>query len=816
MAAEPWTTHLGADLRYAARQFRRAPGYVIFAALVLALGIGTATAMFTVYYAVLLKPLPFAADRTLFQPVSRDSQGEDDISFPYDEVQAWRQSTEGLADVAFSHDGLNIADGPAGAVLISEVDISSNLLSVLGVQPAIGRAFNPDEQHSANPDVALLSDSLWRQQFAGDPHVVGRTLHIGPTAYTVVGVMPPHFRYPVFEDRPEAWVPIAPAATAHGTKDLYEYFSPVLRIHTGTPLDAVKARLVQAHRPFASSDESQPRLESLRESLISVYDVRPALTALELAVALVWLIACANVAGLLLARIAARRSEIAVRAALGAGRKRIVAQFLTESLALSCAGALGGLGLAVVLLRIFRHLLVRMLPPGAAADIHLNWAVWSALLLLTVVTAIAFGVFPALIASRADASSTLSGGRTQSSDRGQNRARAVLLVSQVALSIMLLIGAGLMLRTLYALRHVPLGFRTDHLVLTTLTVPNDLYKDRNLATTVWQPILDRIRTTPGVGAAALSTVLPIHHPVEYLTLVHNTDRTHKDEMTAVRAATPELMNVLGVRMLSGRFFNTDDTASSLPVAVINRTFADRYFGGENPLGRQVRYGRVPRAAAVVGVIEDIRQENPATPSTPELYLCMSQMDPANPVYRALLGRFMEVAVRTQSAPGALIPQLQQTLRRTNPHVAVGGFTTMDEAVSDSLSAQRLAAGVIGSFSALVLLITMAGLYGLLSFLVARRAREIGIRMALGADRRRVVAMVLRQTLLLLAAGTLAGIGLALAAGRLLQRFLFGVRSTDPWTLVLAPLMLLACGILASLVPARRAAAVNPVDSLRTE
>ncbi len=815
MTNPTWAQSLQQDLRYAARQFRRAPGYAIFAILVLALGIGTVTAMFTVSYAVLLKPLPFAADRLLFQPILMTPQGEDDISVPYDEIKEWQRATAGTADVAFNHNGLNIADGPAGAVLINEVSISSNLLSVLGVHPAIGRAFLPQEDESAVPSAALLSDALWRQEFAGDPNVIGKTLHIGPTLYTVVGVMPAQFRYPLFVDRPQVFVTIGYALPAPGNRDAYQYFQPLVRVHPGTPLDAVTARLAQAHRPFAAPGESELRLAGLREILLLVYDVRPALIALEFAVALVWLIACANVAGLLLARIAARRNEIAVRSALGAGRKRIVAQFLTESLVLSCAGALGGLALAVAFLRIFRHMLARMLPLGAA-DIHLNWTVWSALLVLTFVTAIAFGVFPALIASRADAAGALNGGRTHPSDRGQNRARATLLVSQVALSIMLLIGAGLMLRTLYALRHVPLGFRTDHLVLTTLTVPTDRYKDRNLATEVWQPLLDEIQTTPGVRAAALSTVLPISHPVELLTVIYNTQRTHKDEMASVRAATPGLMNVLGVRMLGGRFFNQQDTASSLPVTVVNQTYVNRYFGGENPIGRQIRYGHVPRAATIVGVIDDIRQESPDTPSAPEFYLSMAQIDPSNAVYRALLGRYMEVAVRTQAAPGALIPQLQQTIHQANPHLAVGEFTTMAEAVEDSISAQKLAAGVIGSFSALVLLITMAGLYGLLSFLVARRAREIGIRMALGADRGRVVAMVMRQTLLLLGAGTLAGIALALAAGRLLQRFLFGVHATDPWTIALAPLALLACGILAAIIPARRAAAVNPIEALRAE
>jgi hypothetical protein len=285
-------------------------------------------------------------------------------------------------------------------------------------------------------------------------------------------------------------------------------------------------------------------------------------------------------------------------------------------------------------------------------NIHLNWTVSTALAALTGATALVFGVFPALVAARADmAAGFKNGGCAQPGDRSQNRARSVLQVSQVALSITLLICAGLMMRTMHALRHVPLGFRTDHLVLTSLTVPNDRYGDRNVATAVWQPLLDRIRRLPGVKAAAMTTVLPIRHPVEMQTVVYATEWTDEVVSAIVRAATPGLMQVLGVRMRSGRFFSEEDTATSLPVVVVNQTFVNRYLGGANASGKQIRFGRVPRAATIVGVIEDVRQEGAVEPSRPELCLCMTQIGTDHPVYEALLGKCMEMAVRTELAPG---------------------------------------------------------------------------------------------------------------------------------------------------------------------
>jgi predicted permease len=808
-----WLRHFHEDVRFSARQVRRAPGHAVFTVLVLALGIGTVTAMFTIAYAVLLKPLPFEADRRLYLPVQHSTEGEESAGLPFPEIVEWQRATQGTAEVAFSTGGVNIADGPAGAALITEVEASQNLFPLLGAKPFMGRGFLPEEEEDGHADVVVLSYALWQQNFGGNRNVLGKTLHIGGNRRTVVGVMPPEFLYPVWENRPEVWVPVERSKLAAANSDWYSYLTPLVRVKAGVPVKDVEAQLARVHAHFAKPGERGIRLVRVRDWLVG--DVRPGLLALGAAVCVVWLIACINVAGLLLARVSARRAEIAMRVALGARRQRIAMQFLTECLLLSCIGAAGGLALAVGMLRIFRHLLSARLPLGA--QIELNWVVWAVLLGLTVVTTLAFGAGPALLASRTQMGVALrSGGARQTRDRAQSSMRSALLVTEVALSVMLLIGAGLMLRTMYALRHVPLGFNTDHLVVTSLTVPNDEYKDSNVGTVVWQPLLDEVRSMPGVRAAALATVLPIEHPFELVATLYRTEWMNEDGRVDVRAATPGLMDALGVRMRSGRFFTAEDTAASLPVVVVNRTFVNRYLGGGDGIGKQVRYGHVPRTATIVGVMEDVHQDGVAAASEPELYACMTQLAPGQQIYRPLLGRVMQLAVRTGIAPDILIPELRRQIQRTNPHLAIGATTTMAEAVEDSIGAQKLAAQVIGVFGGLVLLITVVGLYGLLSYQVAQRTQEIGIRMALGADRARVVRMVLRQTLIWLGAGTVIGVALAAASGQLMQAFLFGVHARDPWVMSLAPAVLVVCGLLAAIAPARRASAVDPAVALRGE
>ena len=804
-----------ADARFAARQFRRAPAYAIFTIFVLALGIGTVTAMFTISYGVLLKPLPFRADRQLFDIVETTAKGDETFAASYPEIKQWQQATANIADVPFASNYVNIIDAPAGAEMISSVAASPNLFTVLGVEPILGRGFQQNEKITDHPNVVLLSYDTWQRSFAGDRSVLGKMVHVGATPYTVIGVMPKHFRYPLGDIRAEVWVPIERSALVPKPDDPYgSLWHPIVRLHAGVPPQALESSLAHVHSQFVKSETpNRIRLLRLRDQLVR--EVQPALLALEIAVAIVWLIACSNVAGLLLARVAARRTEIAVRSALGAARHRVVAQFLTESLLLSIAAATVGLGIAALILRIFRRMLGAMLP--MAQNVQLDWSIFAGLVVLTLLTAVAFGAVPALLAAWAGTEAGLrNSSRSQAGDRRSHRARTILLVGEVALSIALLTGAGLMMRTMYALRHVPLGFRIDHLLVTSLTAPGDLYKDQNIGTAAWQPLLDAVRQHPGVKDAALSTVMPLKHPVEWLTIVYKTNWTEGNVDAVVRAASPGLMEVLGIRMHSGRFFNLGDTPTSIPVAVVNRIFVDRYLGGGNTLGKQFRFGRKPVTVTVIGVIDDIHQDSLTDASRPEFYLCIPQIARDNPLYLAIVSKYMELAIRTEVAPGTVVAQLRRRISDVNPHLAIGEFSTMSEAVEDSIGAQKLAAGVVGVFGGLALLITLVGLYGLLTYMVEQRTREIGIRMALGANRAAVIRMVMRQALLLMALGAAAGVSIALWSNRLLHAFLYGVTASDPWTIALAPLGLVLCGLAAAAVPARRAAGLNPVEALRAE
>lgn len=803
------------DIKFALRQLRKSPGFALTAILTLALGIGVATAMFAIVDGILLRPLAFPQANHLYVPAAVGEKGDQNDWISYADLQTWQKGTQASAQIAFSGGTIDIAETHAGAMLISNDTLSSNFLKTLGVQPMLGRDFFPEEQLEGRSNVVLLSDGVWKNAFAGNPKVLGQILRIGGVPFTVIGVMPPKFAMPLESGASsEVFTPIE--HTMLLTPDAT--FKPILRLRPDATRAGLEAELssVQAHIAQIAKPGEQVathvQLTGLRESMVA--NVRPALIALDFAVALVWLIACCNVAGLLLARLSARGVEIAVRGALGAGKLRIFRQLLIESLLLSSAGAVIGVGLATFILRIFSQAMERYSPQ--AQNISLDATVVVTVVGFSVLTGLLSGVFPSIFAASAPLADMLkSGGPNSSGNHAQESLRNALLMGEIAISIVLLVGAGLMLRTVYSLRHVPLGFRTDHLVLANFTVPNWHYKDRNLNAVLWAPLLENVRRLPGVEAAALSSVLPIGHDKE-ITIQLYQNLTGRNITAVVRAASPGLGSVLGMRMHAGRFFTTQDRLGAAPVMVVNQAFVRDYLGGRPALGKLIRLGDSFGQPTIVGVLDDIRQDDIASTSSPEIYLSMAQLPPGSSLSLALTGRFMELAVRTQAKPVVMIPELRGAIHRENPDLVAEDFSTMEQAIDDAIGSQRLAARVIGTFGALALLITAVGLYGLLSYSVAQRTREIGIRIALGADRGRVIRLILRQAFVLLAAGVAAGIALAFCATRFLSSFLYGVSTHDPWTLVVVPIVLMLSSALAAFIPARRAASTDPIRALRSE
>lgn len=815
----PLIESIWADIKFALRQLRKSPGFTATAILTLALGIGVATAMFAIVNGVLLRPLVFPHSDQLYTAAKVGAEGNLNEWISYSEIQQWQKASDDSARIAFSGGNIEIAETRSGAMLISNDTLSANFLQTLGVQPMLGRDFLPEEQLDGHSHVVLLSYPVWRHAFAGNQKILGQVMRIGGVPYTVIGVMPPKFAMPLESGwSSEVFTPIERTtllkADAHT-----EFFAPIVRLKPGATSTSLQAELssVQAHIAQAAKpgDEvaAHVQLTGLRDSMVA--DVRPALIALDIAVGLVWLIACCNVAGLLLSRLSSRRVEVAVRGALGAGKRRMVRQFLAESLLLSAAGALIGLGLAAFTLEIFRRTIEMKLPQ--AQGIHLSPTVMVTLVGFTILTGLIFGIFPAILAARTPIAEMLkSGGLTSSGNPAQASLSNLLLIGEVAISIVLLVGAGLMLHTVYSLRHVPLGFRTDHLLLVNFTVPNWHYKDRNLNAALWDPLLEDVRQLPGVQAAALSSVLPIGHDREITVDLDHQNWTDRDVTAVVRAASPGLSSVLGMRLQAGRFFNAQDMPGSARVMVVNQAFVRNYMRNKSPIGKLIQLGSPIDPATIVGVLDDVREDDVASPSQPAIYLSMAQLTPGKSLSLALTGRFMELAVRTQTKPDVMITELRDAIHRENPDLVAEDFSTMEQAIEDSIGSQRLAARVIGIFGGLALLITVVGLYGLLSYSVAQRTREIGIRIALGADRGRVTRMILRQALILLAAGIAAGLALAFWASRFLNSFLYGVSTHDPWILAAVPFVLVLCGILAAYIPARRAASVDPMVALRAE
>jgi len=811
---------LTSDVRLASRSLVRRPGFTLGVVLVLALGIGASAAMLTVVRHVLLDPLPFPEPDRLVWGWGAWSGG-DRVSVSPPDYLDYREASESFASLAAMNSFVArftlTGEGPPERV--GGAFVSANFLDTLGLEPALGRTFRPEEARDGAEPVAMIGHGLWLRRFGGDPAIVGRTLRVDGQSREIVGVLPAGLDFPA---EAEIWQPI-PFGGPETSVRRFHFLRVIGRLAPGVPIEqaqaevhAIAARLEAAYPD--SNDTWTMTLVPLHERLVG--SARLPLTILLGAVSLVLLIACANVATLMLVRAFGRRGELAVRRALGASRRHLLGGLLTESLLLGLAGGALGLVGAFGLLRLAARLAPDALP--RLGQIQPGTDVLAATLAVTAVSVLLFGLAPAWRATRRGFSGgAASAMRGVAADPGfASRGRGALVVVQVALSTVLLVGALLLLRSYSALQAVDPGFDPSSLVVAEVPLPRYGYDEPARRAALFSWLVERAAALPGIESAAAIDSLPwVDSGGD--TRVWREDRpggvegSTSMQFPQVRKATPGYFATLGIPRLRGRAFRASDGLDAPPVVVLNESAARRFFDpGEEPLGRRLVLDLgEPWAAEVVGVVGDTRIFGPAEGAPPTVY--MSQWQKPSGV--------MQLAIRPASgevdgpvSTAALAPALRSLLTELDPELPLAGLERYEDRIAATFAASRLRTGLLAAFAVTALVLAALGLYSVLSFLVGQRTRELGVRMALGAQRRDVLGLVLGRGL------TLAGIGLAvgllatLGLGRLLRGLLFGVDVADPVTLVVGPAVLAAAALLASLLPARRATRVEPVTALRQE
>ncbi|HEY2003283.1 MAG TPA: ABC transporter permease [Acidobacteriaceae bacterium] len=824
---------LGNDLRYAWRQLRRSPGFAAAAVLTLALGIGATTTMFSVVDQVLLRPLPFAHPSQLVA-ISESSYDKGAASagsaIPLPDAEDWQTRSHTLQSIAYYTFNMPIVGGIAQPRSEAQLLTSVNFLSMLGVQPALGRGFTADENNGGKTHVVVLGAEAWHTLFGGDPKIVGRVVPLNGTPHTVIGVMPESFRFQGGSD-----FLFSPLDISH--KDLQDRSSGVLtvlgRLRSGNTAEDATRELAGIKRQNLRSYPGKERddriiVENYAHSLTR--SVRPGLLALNGLVLAVWLLATINVAGLLLTRTQGRRREIAVRAALGAGSARLLRQFLVESLLLSLAGGAIGLAITSTALHISRNYLSKTFQNGDT--VHVDASVCLYVLLASCISALIFGILPALQAARLPIQTGLREGSAASGiSRQQSLMRDAIVTVEVALSLLLLVAAGIMARTLFEMQRKPLGFNPEKVVTAELMLPQKNYwfvsagpsNAKNIVTTLIGPMLTRIRQLPGVAAAGVTTVRPLRTNWTFLDEIHFAGRPKPDarhtQNAYVRAATPDYFRAMGVTLQQGRLFNSNDSGGAPLAAVVNEAFTREIDGARSPIGMQLEAAdKGPhKYATIVGVVADARQGMNESVK-PELLLNLDQMSPAaDDLYPILVSFHLDLVVRGQTQPEALIPAISRIVHDMNPDVGVNHAELMQTSVDDTMGSQTLAARLLTLFALAALVIAAAGLYGLLAYQVTQQMRDFGLRLALGAQRKDVLWLVLRRAVTLLIVGASLGIASSLILSRVTASMLTGVDVHNILLVIEAVTVILAVTcITASYLPARRAARTDPMQALRHE
>ena len=808
------------DLRYGFRLLSKNLGFTAVVVLTLALGIGANTAIFSVINAVLLQPLPFAEpDRLVTVWNVNTKTGGDGVQVSYPDFNDWRAQSQSFEKMAAFRGRDLTVTGMGEAFRLRGATTTSDLFPLLGVAPRLGRVFTPEEDRAGNHS-AILSDTLWRTRFKADPNAVGRTISINSQSYTIVGVMPPKFAFPISTDPVELWIGAAVDNEGAGA----------LTNQRGNHAIEVIGRL----KPGVSLAQAQSEVSRITDALQKQYpgenpdfgalvvpffervvgDVKLALMLLLGAVGCVLLIACGNIANLLLARAATQQKEVAVRAALGANRWRVIRQLLTESILLALLGGVAGLLLAWW----GTDLLLKLVPGGLprVTETALSARVLGFTLLISVLTGMLFGLVPALHSFRLDLVTTLKDAGRSSSDGGSgNRTRNALIVTQVAVAFVLLVCAGLLAGSFWRLQQVNPGFDPKNVLTFRVSLPTSKYERNEQIESFYQRLSERIAALPGVTSASAVSVLPLSgqnsavgFSIEGIPTDPNNAFPHESYLRITR---PEYFNTMGITLLQGRDFDARDTLQGNAVVIINETLARKHFPGQNPLGRRISPSfaiddRGTLAREIIGVVKDVHHASLREESGNEIYAPHSQA-PFNT---------LTMVARTSSDPQALIASVRREVIALDSELPVFNVRTLEETLSRSVAQPRFNTLLLAIFAGLALLLTAIGLYGVMAYSVTQRTRELGIRLALGAQRSNVLSLVIRQGMMLAGIGLGVGTVVAFALTRLMESFLFGVSATDPLTFGGIALLLAVVALAACFIPARRATKVDPMVALRYE
>ena len=820
-------TNLGQDARYAWRVLRKSPGFTAVAVLVLALGIGANTAIFSVVNAVLLKPLPFDQPDRLVHlwhvPPQASFPGIPLFTVSPANFLDWRSqahSFEGMAAYGFGRYNLTGTGQPESTRVVAA---TSGLFSILHAQPLLGRVFLDGDVEPGRDHEVVLSYGFWSSHFGSNPDIVGKNIQLNGQAYTVVGVMKPGFEFPVDTDpntAPQMWKPLAWSGPDRAIRDDHNY-GVVARLKSGVTLQQARAELDTISSRLAEQYPKEDKgwgatAVSLREDLVG--DVRPALLILLGAVAFVLLIACANVANLVLAKTFSRRKEVAIRSALGASRRRLLQQVLSETVLLAVAG--GALGL--VLAHYGMVLMVKFLPQQLprSSEIGLDGWVLAFTLGISLLTGLAAGLLPAVRLIKEDVSEALKQGLGRTaSDSAESHTRSVLVVCEVALSLMLLIGAGLLIRSLGVLHAVNPGFDADHVVTMDLSIASNKFATPAEQINFFNRVLDRVRVLPGVQSAGLINHLPLdnhgsHQPVqvEGRPVLPMADLPEVD----VPVITPGYMSTMRIPLIRGREFSDSDVAGRPAAVLISQSMARQFWPNEDPIGKHLTLYFFPDITrVVVGVVGDVKMDALSqTRSSAALYLPLAQLSVSRDGQWESFG--LTLAVRAQGNPLSVVSAITNAVHKVDPEVPLLHIKTMQDTIDDSLLQQRFTMLLLTSFAGLALLLAAVGIYSVLSYAVRRRVREIGIRMALGAQIEDVLRMVVLQGMKPTMIGVAIGLAGALALGRVLSSVIYGVSARDLATFSTVAVVMTGVGLLASTLPAYRATKVDPMKTLRDE